>query len=277
MSKVNIDEATCQNVFEDKQVASQTHQRRCTFYNIPREHCEFISVHSQNCKNENHLGNKQLPARIFLTLKKGKNVRCSHCGSIMYRYGFTTYDKQVFDLVNNKKEVFCSQRIRCSNPGCTDKNSSGNNVVHIVLPSDVIPREELYFFELVDLSLCCEEFGKETVKIKQSHKRITIRHIETAISKNRKLRLLKSRYGSSFPFFFKKYVNSQKGLVLYAAYLKLKSFEQAASISSELTVKNITGQSYTGTVLSSKLTPSFPNILKKNLLLFCQEFIHIAY
>lgn len=249
-----------------------TLQRRCTFYNIAREHCEFIKAHSQKSKNEETDVNKQLSVDTYLTLKKGKHVKCSCCGSIMYKYGFTTYNKHVWNLVSNKEEVFCSQRIRCSNSNCPGKNTSGNNIVHIILPSDVIPREELYYFELEDLSTCHEELEQELEKRKCNRKTAGCNSLEKALRKNRKIQLLKARYGSSFQYFFKVYVISRKGCSLSEAFKKLKVFEQAAKLSSSLTSKDISGQSYFSQLSADflkKTALGSPNILEK----FCSYFV----
>ncbi|MGN1272488.1 MAG: hypothetical protein ACI4T3_05095, partial [Lactobacillus sp.] len=91
-----------------------------------------------------------------LTLKPGCNIECSSCHSYLVKDGFTRYKRPCPFLNQGNKPEFenCHlQRLTCPNKNCPAKTKSGNNVTHVLLTDNSVPRysEALEYVETAHL------------------------------------------------------------------------------------------------------------------------------
>ncbi len=204
---------------------------------------------------------------MLLTLRPGESVTCSHCGCKLCKYGYTTYEKKVLDLNTGQIKHFFLQRMQCREPNCPVKTAKGHNCTHVILPSNVVPHEEIYTDTLEDIVRARQEF--ETGLPVSG--RVTDKVIAALEKKSLTLKQLKAKYDTSYRFLINTYVLPPRIGRLCNAVLRIKAFVSISLINLKQEVSLPPKDECLYKVETSSDTGEIP--LSRISEIFCSEFV----
>lgn len=242
---------------------------RCDFYSVPRDKCKFVDGYL-NIKNKD--GHVELCPVKLLSLKNTETLYCSQCGTPMLRYGFTSYQKRIYDFKGNLKEAFVSQRLVCPNCKCPGKNKNKHNHVHIILPSDTVPRDDIYADHLEDLVRLQEAYESGLCNMFPDRKRLNSKIMDAIRKRSQFLRGLNQKYKDYYPLISYDVVILKQKRNLIKAARKLIELAPCIERSYYLASMNIKGNNYRGSAQTEKALDNLP-VLPKVLEKICSKFV----
>ncbi len=135
----------------------------------------------------------------------------------MVKDGFTTYNKKIYDPLNNQLTYYKLQRVTCPNQEC-----KGHHEIHVLLPDCFVPKEQYDAKTLDDLVWVQDEYNKYLSRLENLPNIRTKKFIKELIGACPLIKQIQRRYNSEFNHLFKYYVLGKRGCKVLHAIKKLR-------------------------------------------------------